>query len=821
MDESPEPTMILRTVNDFRNFVSSGTKARESMYKTGSSRLRLNFSDIKSDSSMDESKLSAGQQSARKRPLDALTGLDVAKRFREKDTELAEAKSTIMVLEGRLHNIDTCNKRARLGTETEIDNLKRKLLRDKELIDDLQHKIKQLQASQREAQEEARKAKIQCNMSSYESETKVVNMQREYIEQNNRLTEEVSLLRQRVQDLETEDEEKTLEMESTRSLVDVLTQQLNTAESKIKELSTSQLQLETLQLQLEQAKAKIKDLEMQRSEFSDMEKKSEIFQSTVSKLYDLEKENTRLKEENKFFKDTAINTTLLEEKLVNAKQQIMLLESRCEDVAHFQAKADLFKNKLKTLEDIIMEELNLTQKPTLQELKSHISKLKREDIQLTTGIEQLSASQRCMEHSREQAEQENRNLRSKLDKQQNVIHQNVQIIKRLQRKVLLLTQERDSLKHIITTYEAELTINYSTVSQERIEKLESQLQSYREELKLMEEELEETYKSVVEGSETPKKRDRGERVLGMEKKMTELEEEVKKLKEENESLIQAKEVLEGRIENLTLKGDYDPTTTKVLHFKNNPLSAAIESRETQLETLQKENEALRERVRLLEEGEQHDLTQKVGMKVATEGHSSKEVANLQEQIASIETRNKRLMELFKKKSLEMREAIYLLTGYRVDSTGDNHYKLTNIYAESSDDFFMFQLSADGQVHLLETEYSSTLEELMDTYLQRKHSFPAFLSRVTLDLFRKHSRESPLSGIEEEMDDEDEDEMEDMRREAEQRQQLPMSQGDEMPEDEEEMEEEEEEELEEEEEEEENEEGEEAEEDDGDDLICLD
>ena len=66
---------------------------------------------------------------------------------------------------------------------------------------------------------------------------------------------------------------------------------------------------------------------------------------------------------------------------------------------------------------------------------------------------------------------------------------------------------------------------------------------------------------------------------------------------------------------------------------------------------------------------------------------------LQEQITSMETRNKRLMEVFKKKSLEMREAIYRLTGYRVDSTTDNHYKLTNMYVESSEDFFLFEVSS--------------------------------------------------------------------------------------------------------------------------------
>lgn len=54
-------------------------------------------------------------------------------------------------------------------------------------------------------------------------------------------------------------------------------------------------------------------------------------------------------------------------------------------------------------------------------------------------------------------------------------------------------------------------------------------------------------------------------------------------------------------------------------------------------------------------------------------------------------RNKRLMEVFKRKSLEMREVVYRLTGYRVDASGDNHYKLINMYAESADDFFLFEV----------------------------------------------------------------------------------------------------------------------------------
>lgn len=54
----------------------------------------------------------------------------------------------------------------------------------------------------------------------------------------------------------------------------------------------------------------------------------------------------------------------------------------------------------------------------------------------------------------------------------------------------------------------------------------------------------------------------------------------------------------------------------------------MENRATEIERLQTENDALRERVRLLEEGEMHDITQKVGMKVNTDGPSSKEITGM-------------------------------------------------------------------------------------------------------------------------------------------------------------------------------------------------
>lgn len=57
-----------------------------------------------------------------------------------------------------------------------------------------------------------------------------------------------------------------------------------------------------------------------------------------------------------------------------------------------------------------------------------------------------------------------------------------------------------------------------------------------------------------------------------------------------------------------------------------------------------------------------------------------------------------------------------------------------MYADNESDELMFQLNTQGTLDMLETEYSKTLDTLMDQYLRNATgSLPAFTSALTLDL----------------------------------------------------------------------------------------
>lgn len=63
---------------------------------------------------------------------------------------------------------------------------------------------------------------------------------------------------------------------------------------------------------------------------------------------------------------------------------------------------------------------------------------------------------------------------------------------------------------------------------------------------------------------------------------------------------------------------------------------------------------------------------------------------MKEQVKSYDIKMQRLKEAFKKTSQDFRESCYSLLGYKVDRN-ESHYKLSSLYADSPDDYFMFQV----------------------------------------------------------------------------------------------------------------------------------
>ena len=58
---------------------------------------------------------------------------------------------------------------------------------------------------------------------------------------------------------------------------------------------------------------------------------------------------------------------------------------------------------------------------------------------------------------------------------------------------------------------------------------------------------------------------------------------------------------------------------------------------------------------------------------------------------SAELKNQRLKEVFQTKIQEFRKVCYTLTGYQLDITTENQYRLTSMYAEQKADCLIFKV----------------------------------------------------------------------------------------------------------------------------------
>uniref|UniRef100_A0A3Q2SUS1 Mitotic spindle assembly checkpoint protein MAD1 n=1 Tax=Fundulus heteroclitus TaxID=8078 RepID=A0A3Q2SUS1_FUNHE len=223
------------------------------------------------------------------------------------------------------------------------------------------------------------------------------------------------------------------------------------------------------------------------------------------------------------------------------------------------------------------------------------------------------------------------------------------------------------------------------------------------------------------------------RDLEVQKNFSVYMQKIEDLEKERQRLEEQNNILEMRLERHNLQGDYDPVKTQVVHLKLNPTTEAKQQRQKEVEDVREELNRLRELVRSFQEG---------GMVAQDDSRIHTSGLNLRKQMESSELRNQRLKEVFQKKIQEFRTVCYVLTGYQIDITTENQYRLTSAYAEHMQDSLLFKKiygpGSNGSMQLMETEFSKTLGEMVNLHLHHQKSIPAFLSAVTLDLFSRQT-----------------------------------------------------------------------------------
>lgn len=211
---------------------------------------------------------------------------------------------------------------------------------------------------------------------------------------------------------------------------------------------------------------------------------------------------------------------------------------------------------------------------------------------------------------------------------------------------------------------------------------------------------------------------------------------VKSLEREGDQLRSQVALLESKLGH----GDYSASSTKVLRMVNT-LGVDNEAKQT-IEALQAELKKTKERLQAVEE-----LKGQADAGTVVDANIAEKLAQLKNQIATLEKREERYKAVFAERISVFRKACCSLFGYKIvmnDQQQSNgipvtRFILQSVYAQSDDEKLEFDYES-GSTNIVVNDYTSQHEiaQQVDIFIRRMNSIPAFTANLTMESFNKRS-----------------------------------------------------------------------------------
>ncbi|KAL5032201.1 hypothetical protein BDV3_000792 [Batrachochytrium dendrobatidis] len=325
------------------------------------------------------------------------------------------------------------------------------------------------------------------------------------------------------------------------------------------------------------------------------------------------------------------------------------------------------------------------------------------------------------------------------------------VLRRTEASNQLLQKQITSLQAQLKSYDLEeqsMMKSYDIQKSHRIADLELLIVDYRTRNEMLELELKAQSQSIVQSQlqQHVKREYAQDDTFHLDQEMATLKNANEMLKTEVNSL----EIQVGVLQHAIGRGEYDPTTTRIVMLADNPESKAALDRNQIHEAMAAENKELRMRLEQVggacmpSRSACADEPQS-GM-IPIESLHTKEIQcnQLQEELDGCNKRMTRLKEVFGTKIQEFREAVYILLGFKVEIQIDGQVRVASMYAHSIDDpVLLFTSATNPQIELQlvggTNESRNALHQNVQMYLEQHRSIPALLAATTLNWFERSNK----------------------------------------------------------------------------------
>ena len=412
----------------------------------------------------------------------------VKAQLRALKAELAGAIASTASAESKVKKVELELRKEQLDREAEKAKLLREGRDDKEKVESFKLKIKRMSEQEKEQRMEDSLTRRQSIDRTHELEVKV----RKLREEKEELEEEVSKVRGDLwcrasiskDEWREEVQENKIKVSELEEKVDVLTIENQRLQEKKEAGEAAVVELVRVKEELARASLKAGRLEGELRANQEAVMQRQVMKDKLERFCDLERENVSLRKRNQLLVETAENSALLKEQVEQQKSEVERLEERVKEVDKLRADLEVAQSSGKEWAEVVRgwwltqdeREMLGGREVGVALAKEAVRKWQEKELQLVSQVTGLGAREKELEEKVTEKEESLKCEKSNIAKVRAEQEEQTRLLKRLQRKLLLVTKERDSYKGVLDSYEKEVTLSGQEMDKERFAAQEKTLE---------------------------------------------------------------------------------------------------------------------------------------------------------------------------------------------------------------------------------------------------------------------------------------------------------------------------------------------------------
>jgi mitotic spindle assembly checkpoint protein MAD1/[phosphatase 2A protein]-leucine-carboxy methyltransferase len=576
---------------------------------------------------------------------------------------------------------------------------------------ELERKIRTAQEKAQELQEEADELKED-----------LASSQRQATHRINTLQAEHKVVQEDLDDVRAQLEARTNALQAAQRKVAQKEAEVGDLESEVmrlKAITGDAENLAVIKAELSGQVAHIKQLEAEKRE-RDAELREYRRQRKVIEVVEEEKRDLQLKlrimdDLRRELSEAQLRKQALEDE---RNSWTSYLENEAGDDVQFETPEELARAFLRErIEKTgLMEELGQI-KPELSAKESNIQSLSDEKAKLQSELQQLKLSGSTAANPSE-----------------------AKARARLERQKALATKEVEFLRAQVKAYDDEeremQPDTYDAARADRIKQLEDLVDEYRKEIETLQKELNSVDKPITVAAGQKRSFDSEE----ADERVGELRRKNRQLQDENNEFHKRMKILESeyKAQSSQLKKLKESSRTRVLELKSNPTADAEALKLSTVRTLREANAELLARL----EGADPSPT---SVPLATLTAAQDELAELSHTVAEKEKRIKRLKQIWTAKSLEFREAVASILGWKLDFMPNGRVRVTSMFYPGDQETGENSIVFDGENGTMkvsggeQSTFANEIRDLITFWVEERKEIPCFLAAMTLEFWERTTR----------------------------------------------------------------------------------